>query len=234
VALYEKKFALVTNVEQGPGEAVARLLQQKGFIVFGSVAASQRESVATRAPAGRQQLLVDLHDTRSILAASRTVESAAGKLDLLVTIPPSCDEHFTNEGLTVEGLRAALEAGVIRPASIIDAFLPFLKASGRGRIVVTSSAVGSVTNATPSHPAANAFRVTMTALNALTQAYARELAPYGIKVNAVAPDAGILGAPVQLGPEADDAIAQLIVQLGGAESDGPTGGFFTTFGRHAW
>lgn len=236
----ETRTALVTDVTQGAGSAIARLLEKKGFRVF----APERLSNPTQSPnpahqeeakgnTKHRQILNDLDNAQSISAACRKIENLEGQLDLIVALPPSRDG--VEADLTVECLRAKLEAGVMRTAMIIDTFLPLLKVSNQGRIVVISSADASMNDGLRAgmvHGAA--FRVSMAAVNALTQIYARQLAPHGIKVNAVAPDVGVLGTRVDESERVYDDVARLVVQLGTTGMDGPIGGFFTTSGTMAW
>ncbi len=89
-------------------------------------------------------------------------------------------------------MRAVWETNVFGLLAVYQAMLPLLRATPNARIVNVSSGVGSLTtNSDPAFPWRSIFGpvypASKTALNALTVAMAIELAPEGIKVNAVSP-----------------------------------------------
>ena len=98
-----------------------------------------------------------------------------------------------------------------------------MRRHGYGRIVNVSSGLGQLDDMKGGWPA---YRISKTALNALTRIAAAELGDAGIKVNSVCPgwvrtDMGGPTAerPVELG-------AETAVWLATLPDDGPTGGFF--------
>jgi NAD(P)-dependent dehydrogenase (short-subunit alcohol dehydrogenase family) len=231
--ILEKKVALVTEISQGNGRAVAQLLREKGFRVFGPI--DDDCSVEQRAIGETSSKGMDFGTEHSVTTALHKFKSMHAQLDLLVTVPRNANTAELQPSVTVENLRATLEVEVVRIAAIIEAFLPLLIESKQGRIVNVSTATASMqTGSSSSRGRGAASCIAMTALNALTLYYARELAPYRIKVNAVAPDGGIMGIPLAGSEGALEDSAQLIVQLGTSGDDGPTGGFFSPCGPIPW
>lgn len=231
--ILEKKVALVTEISQGNGRAVAKLLQEKGFRVFGPIdddCSAEQRAIGENSFKG-----IDFRTEHSVTTALAKFKSMHAQLDLLVTVPVNVNTAELQPSVTVENLRATLEVEVVRIAAIIDACLPLLKESKQGRIVNVSTAAASMQAGLSSSRGRGASScIAMTALNALTLYYARELVPHRIKVNAVAPDGGVMGIPLAGRENAFEDAAQLIVQLGTSGDDGPTGGFFSPCGPIPW
>ena len=98
-----------------------------------------------------------------------------------------------------------------------------MKKRGYGRIVNLSSGLGQLERMGPGLPG---YRLSKTALNALTRTLAAELQGSGILVNAVSP--GWVKTDMG-GPNADRSVeegAETATWLALLPSTGPTGGFF--------
>jgi NAD(P)-dependent dehydrogenase (short-subunit alcohol dehydrogenase family) len=73
-----------------------------------------------------------------------------------------------------------------------------------------------------------------TALNAITVAFAKELAPQGITVNAAAPGYTATDLNEHRGRRTVQQAAEIVVHLATLGDDGPTGGYFDDDGRVPW
>jgi meso-butanediol dehydrogenase / (S,S)-butanediol dehydrogenase / diacetyl reductase len=179
------KIALVTGAGAGIGRATASVFAAEGAHVYVSdvngVAAA--ETVAAIVALGHHAtaLTLDVSRGQDVAAAFRAIEAAHGKLDCIVN----------NAGLNVRGdfrhmsdadwvtIREVNLDGVVRIAR--DGF-PLLKASGQGSLINLASIMG--------HRGLRqlaGYAATKGAVSALTRALAVEYAPFGIRVNALAP-----------------------------------------------
>jgi NAD(P)-dependent dehydrogenase (short-subunit alcohol dehydrogenase family) len=185
MGLLQDKIAVVTGAANGIGYASADLLSAEGAEVFladvdgaGAEAAAARLKEAGRKATG---LAADVSRGQDVTALFREVGKAAGRIDVLVN----------NAGVTVRGdFRHLTDAdwvkvrdvnldGVVRVAR--DGF-PLLKASGSGSLINLASIMG--------HRGLRqiaAYSATKGAVTALTRALAVEYAPFGIRVNSLAP-----------------------------------------------
>jgi NAD(P)-dependent dehydrogenase (short-subunit alcohol dehydrogenase family) len=84
----------------------------------------------------------------------------------------------------VEVIRKSLEVNTIAPMMLIKAFLPLMQQAGYGRIVNISSGMGQLSDMGGQNPG---YRISKTALNAVTAIFAAELDGSGIAINAVCP-----------------------------------------------
>ena len=179
------KVALVTGAGAGIGAAIARRFAAEGAFVYATdidlaAAATIEESVKAL---GQSCIALPLDVTKGqdVTAAFRTMESAQGHLDIVVN----------NAGLNVRGdfrhmtdadwtkIREVNLDGVVRIAR--DAFA-LLKASGRGSLINLASIMGQ-----RGLRQLAGYSATKGAVSALTRALAVEYAPFGIRVNALAP-----------------------------------------------
>jgi NAD(P)-dependent dehydrogenase (short-subunit alcohol dehydrogenase family) len=125
--------------------------------------------------------------------------------------------------LDLDVLRATLETNAIGLLGVTQTLAPLLQSGGRGRVVNLSSGLGQLTGMGAGTPA---YRVSKAAVNVLTIMLARELAPQGVKVNAMCP--GWVRTDMG-GPHATKSVAEgadTAVWLATLPDDGPTGGFF--------
>ena len=173
------KVAIVTGGTSGIGRAAALGFAKQGakVIITGRRAAPLREAT------GDHPNIAGFTADVSVPAdAARTINetlSTWGRVDILVNnagagaILPMADA-------TDEKIAGIFAVNVIGPSLLSAAALPYLAAS-KGSIVNVSSTFGQKAAAGLSHYAAS-----KAALDHLTRCWALELAPQGVRVNAVA------------------------------------------------
>lgn len=172
-----------------------------GVLVTGAAGGIGRAMCETFASAGARLALVDVNDA-SALARGLGPEHRAWQLDLADpdaiarTVPEigaamGIDVLINNAGLgivfpaedlRIEDWEATLAINLRAPWLMAAAALPWLKKSGRGRVVNISSQAGIV--AIADHLAYGASKA---GLNLVTKVLALEWARFGITVNAIAP-----------------------------------------------
>lgn len=177
----QSKTVLVTSVTHYVGPAsVARLLADGVQVVAQD---------ASFAAAEARERYAEAHPRATVTAAQEPAEMVAaalaahGRLDAVV----SNDEHpairAEIEAAKLEDFRAGLEAMLVRPFALAQVAAAAMKRQGGGRIVL-------VTSAAPLRGIANysMYAAARGGANALVLTLAKELAPHGIVVNAVAPN----------------------------------------------
>lgn len=231
------RIALVTGGNRGIGYAICRSLAMNGV----SVVLTARDAGKGRAAARALQdeglevdfQRLDVTSCRSIRAAVAAVAERRGRIDILVNnagvmIDPR-GSHFLDSKL--DTYRDTLEANLFGPLQLAQAVVPLMKANRYGRIVNLSSGLGQLSEMDSGTPA---YRISKTALNALTRVLAAEFRESNVLVNSMCPgwvrtDMGGEGAP-----RTPQQAAESALWLATLPDDGPTGGFFRDRKAIAW
>lgn len=191
------RTVLITGANKSIGYETARQLGRQGLRIWlGSRDADRGAQAASRLAAeGVDVRTVTLDVTRdaSVRSAVTRIGEADGKLDLLVNnagIPGMQPIRPSEQPL--DDIKAVYETNVFAPMRMTQAFLPLLKAGHDARVVMVSSGLGSLgwlSDPANPHHAVNilGYNSSKTALNAVTLAFAKDLAAYGIAVNAADP-----------------------------------------------
>jgi NAD(P)-dependent dehydrogenase (short-subunit alcohol dehydrogenase family) len=243
--ILDKKVALVTGANKGIGKAVVKELAREGFIVYLGARDAERGRAAVAELAADGSLEVarfvqlDVTDAASVRAAVETIESEAGRLDVLVnnagisSAPGSRFRAAIEE--SAENLRAVYETNVFAVVTVTNAFMPLLLRSEAGRVVNVTSKRGSIgeEGAWVGRPNM-AYSSSKTALNALTVHYARSLAETKVKVNGAAPGHVATDFNGFRGTRTPEEGAAVVVWLAQLDEDGPTGLVFEDETQLMW
>ena len=177
---------IVTGASRGIGRACALALAKQGYDV--AVNYVSNEEAAKRVMEevqgfGVRALTVraDTSDLPAVKDMFRTVVRELGGVDVLVNNAGVVDDRFLLM-LTEDSLNRSLDINIKGYFHCAQqaALKMMRKKSG---IIVNVSSVSSVM----AIPGQSVYSATKGAVNALTATLAKELAPYGIRVNAVAP-----------------------------------------------
>ena len=174
---------------------------------------------------------MDVTHAASIISLREFLEKEFGRCDILVNnagIFPDTQSASENNwpsvfDTPVSRMREAMETNVYGPMLLCQALIFLMRKNKYGRIVNISSGMGQLTHMNGGYPA---YRVSKTAVNALTRILTDELKNENILVNSMCPgwvktEMGGEGATRSIEEGADTAV--WLATLG---KDGPRGGFF--------
>jgi NAD(P)-dependent dehydrogenase (short-subunit alcohol dehydrogenase family) len=177
------RVALVTGAAGGQGWAITRKLRERGF----AVAACDRrtgELTAAVAQLGDDEVIAIDLDVTSAEQWAAAVDRAVGRFGSLSTLVNNAGvlHRATLADETAEDFETAWRINCFGAFLGIQATLEQLRAAQDAAIVNTCS-----TGAIRPFPRHSAYGSSKWALRGLTQNAAAELAPFGIRVNAVFP-----------------------------------------------
>ena len=196
---------LITGSGGGMGRSHAVLMAERGadIIVHDLLRDGARETAdMVRAKGRRTEVIVA--DVRKIGPFQRGIAKAIdaiGGLDVLVNNAGVGGKRRAIEEIDVAIYDEMFDVQVKGAFFATQAALPALKAGKDGRIINISSIYAMGGNANASHYAA-----AKSAISGFTKSWARELAPFNIKVNAVAP--GFIVTGMTMGSNSPDKIKE--------------------------
>ncbi|MGN0471716.1 MAG: SDR family NAD(P)-dependent oxidoreductase [Lachnospiraceae bacterium] len=180
------RIALVTGASKGIGRACALRLAQDGMTVIVNYSHSDADAEAVVAEIkamGQDAMAVkaDVADADQVKEMIRVITKTYGQIDVLVNNAGIVRDEFLLM-LNKENLDQCFELNVkgyffCAQQAVLKMFR---KKSG---VIINMSSVSSMV----AIPGQTVYSATKGAVNSMTQTMAKELAPYGIRVNAVAP-----------------------------------------------
>ena len=242
----EKRVAVITGASRGIGLEVAKGLAAAGLKVVLTGRDAKTVDAAVREVRDLSKnyealgTALDVRDESSVESFARWLEShAGGRVDVLVNnagiLPdnPASGQFESASAFDapLDRLREALETNTLAPFALIRRFAPGMRERKYGRIVNVSSGMGQLSAMDGGHPA---YRISKTALNAVTRIFARELEGTGVLVNAACPGWCRTTMGGESAPRTAAEGADTIVWLATLPETGVTGGFFRDRKPIAW
>ncbi len=190
--LLEGRLALVTGAGQGNGRAIVLGLAQAGARVIATdmneANAAETARLARESGVSAWSYALDVTSPEACQALAQRVQSEVGTIDLLVNNAGVIIREGTDSPNAAANWRKTLDVNVHGTFNVSLAWLPAIKATKGGIINIASIAAyagqGGSLGYSPSKGAIKMF----------TQSLAAELAPLGVRVNALAP--GVIATPM--------------------------------------
>jgi NAD(P)-dependent dehydrogenase (short-subunit alcohol dehydrogenase family) len=231
-----KRIALVTGANRGLGLEASRQLVTKGYhVILTSRDEKKGKAAAEKLKQSGEVTFhpLDVTNEKSITALFNFVKTEFKRLDVLINnagILPDTGNASTLQA-KLETLRAAVETNTFGPFLMTQKFLPLMQQNNYGRIVNVSSGMGQLSEMEGGYPG---YRISKTALNAVTKIFAAETEGSDILINSVCPgwvktDMGGPGAERSV-----DKGAETIVWLATLPENSPNGLFFRDKEQIPW
>lgn len=177
-----RKILLITGVSSGFGRALAQEALAAGHTVVGTVRSAQaRRDFESLSAQGAFARVLDVTDFDAIDGIVAEIEASIGPVDVLVN-----NAGYGHEGIMEESplseMRRQFDVNVFGAVAMMKAVLPFMRERRHGHILNITSMGGHITMPGISYYCGSKF-----ALEGISEALGKEVAPLGIAVTAVAP-----------------------------------------------
>lgn len=176
-----RQVILITGATSGIGNYTAKHLRARGHHVIGT--GRNEKALAELRAAGIDAVVMDITSDASVAAAKAEIDALTKQhgLDVLVN-NAGYGLWGPVEMLTDEDVRAQYETNVFGLLRVTKAFLPTMRARGKGRVVNVSSVGGRMT-----FPLGGIYNSTKYAVESISDALRMEVKQFGIEVSLVEP-----------------------------------------------
>ncbi|MDR3679259.1 MAG: oxidoreductase [Flavipsychrobacter sp.] len=175
----DKKVVLITGASSGMGKETAKLLLQKGYIVY--VAARRVVMMEDLGRLGAKVLAMDVTDDAAMVKGIATIVQAEGRIDVLVN-NAGFGSYGAVEDVPISDAKYQLDVNVFGAARLIQLVLPHMRQQHFGRIINISSIGGKIAT-----PLGAWYHASKFALEGLSDSLRGEVKSFGIDVVVIEP-----------------------------------------------
>jgi 3-oxoacyl-[acyl-carrier protein] reductase len=199
--------ALVTGASSGIGAATAEVFAELGAKVAIGYHRNRKGAEEVRARTGALAIQADVRDEGALRAMAARAASELGPIDILVNNAGSLVERMKLAEITADRWNNIINLNLTSAMLCSQAVIPSMVERGRGAIVNIVSIAGR----NGGGPGAGPYAAAKAALIAFTKAMAKELAPQGVRVNAVSP--GVIDTPFHEVFSTPEMIRSFVAQI---------------------
>ena len=191
--ILKDRTAIVTGGGQGIGQAICRIFAEEGAYVLVVDIDESRAQQTVRQLNGDglkgMAVRADVSDGSAVKSLVNGIVEDSGRIDILVN-NAGLGLFRSVEQCTEDEWDRVMDVNLKGPFLLAKAVLPAMKAQKSGTMVNMASVAGKTGGVMSGAP----YSVSKAGLECLTKTLARELAPHGVRVNAIAP--GIIETPL--------------------------------------
>lgn len=181
------KIAVITGATGGIGFAVSKQLGKDGYTVIlngiEDEAGTQRVKELEEEGITAEYFGFDVTDEQAVNTNIKAIGDKYGKIDALINNAGGLGGRSRFEDMTTEFYRGVMALNLDSTFFLSRAAIPYLKKGENASIINYTSIAGWNAGG----PGAGIYGTSKAAVHAITRALAKDLAVYGIRVNAVSP-----------------------------------------------
>ena len=170
----DKKVVLITGASSGIGLASAKLLHNAGYKVYALVRNPNEES-------GIEFISTDITKAEQVDSAFEQVIAKEGKVDILIN-NAGMGIYGSTENTDLDKARYLFDINFFAAVSLAQKVVPYMRATGGGRIINISSLAQVFCL-----PFQSFYSASKAALSAVFSAFSAEVKPFNIKVTNIMP-----------------------------------------------
>lgn len=183
----KEKIAVITGATGGIGFQVAKRLGKDGYTVIlngieDKVGAQRVKELAAEGITA-EYYGFDVTDEQAVTSNINKIGKKYGKIDALINNAGGLGGRSRFEEMTTEFYRSVMALNLDSTFFVSRAAIPYLKKGEKASIINYTSIAGWNAGG----PGAGIYGTSKAAVHAITRALAKDLAEYGIRVNAVSP-----------------------------------------------
>ncbi|TXT47146.1 MAG: 3-oxoacyl-acyl-carrier protein reductase [Spirochaetes bacterium] len=203
----EHKIAVITGAARGIGFEIAQCFAKEGahVVIVDTKGAMEAATNLQKAGFAAEARALDISDYKQVADSIDAIVSELGSLDILVN-NAGIIARGTILDLDKEQWLKIMDVNVNGNFYLCKAAIPHMIRQKGGSIVNITSIAGKMGDIT----AAPVYGASKGAINTLTKSLARQLAEFGIRVNAVAPHAIDTDMSAEWSPEKRKAVIESI------------------------
>jgi len=183
----EEQIAIITGATGGIGFEVAKRLGKDGYtVILNGIeehAGAKKVEKLTLEGIKAEYFGFDVTDEDAVNSNIKAIGEKYGKIDVLVNNAGGLGGRSRFEDMTTEFYRFVMALNLDSTFFVSRAAIPFLKKSANPSIINYTSNAGWNAGG----PGAGIYGTSKAGVHAITRALAKDLAEYGIRVNAVSP-----------------------------------------------
>jgi short-subunit dehydrogenase len=177
-----EKVWLITGVSSGLGKALAKEALNENNIVVGTVRREDDRKTFEQTHSGKAHaVILDQSVSENMEQIVQDVIGRYGRIDVLVNNAGYGLIGFIEEASDLE-VRSQMEVNFFSSLKLTQLVLPYMRKEKSGHIIQVSSRLGIV-----SAPGLGIYAASKFAMEGFSEALAKELAPFNIKVSIVEP-----------------------------------------------
>ncbi|TAE58693.1 MAG: SDR family oxidoreductase [Nostocales cyanobacterium] len=234
-----KRIAVVTGANRGLGFEASRQLAKNGYHVILTSRDQTKGEKATQILQNEGLKItfhpLDVTSDESCQKLAEFIETEFGRLDVLINnaaiMIDSRDGGKSIFDAKIDTIKETMETNVYGVLRVTKALAPLMKKHKYGRIVNVSSTMGQLIHIETGHPG---YRISKTALNALTRILSNELQLNNILVNSVCPGWVKTDMGGDQAPRTVEQGVDTIIWLATLPDGSSTGNFFKDHQPIAW